>query len=125
VIGFFTLHHLHDLFRSFKAMALLLKPGGRLAFLEPNPLNPLYHIQIAITPGMSYRGECSLFQMRKKIIFPLLKEAGYVNITSATLGFFPPFLTNKSWGRKMESQLERFPLWQKILPFRIFKGELP
>src|SRR5262249_42958213 len=46
VIGFFTLHHLHDLGACFRGMRRLLRPRGRLVFLEPNPLNPLYYVQI-------------------------------------------------------------------------------
>src|SRR5205823_232831 len=57
VIGFFTLHHLHDLEGSLASMARLLRPGGRFAFVEPNAFNPLYYLQIAATPGMSFRGE--------------------------------------------------------------------
>ena len=41
VIGFFALHHMFDLHASFKAMEKLTKPGGIVAFLEPNALNPL------------------------------------------------------------------------------------
>lgn len=39
VIGSSVLHHL-DLDPALKAMARLLKPGGRLSFAEPNLLNP-------------------------------------------------------------------------------------
>jgi SAM-dependent methyltransferase len=125
VIGLFTLHHLHDLLRCFRAMASLLNPGGRLVFLEPNPFNPLFHIQLIFTPGMSYKGESKLLQMRKKPISKLLAKAGFVNMATTTFGFFPPFLANKSVGQKIESQLERIPIWKGILPFRIFKATLP
>jgi SAM-dependent methyltransferase len=125
VLGLFTLHHLHDLSKCFQAMADLLKPGGRLVFLEPNAFNPLFHVQILITPGMSYKGESTLLQMRKKPIFKSLARAGFVDIAATTFGFFPPFLANKSWGQKIESLLERVPVWKRLLPFRIVKARLP
>jgi len=42
VVGFFTLHHLYDVGRCLEAMVRLLRPGGRLVFLEPN-FRPLTH----------------------------------------------------------------------------------
>ena len=37
----------------------VLRPGGRVAFCEPVAWNPLYYLQIALTPGMSFSGEPS------------------------------------------------------------------
>ncbi len=57
VVGFFTLHHLTSLPDYFAAAARCLKPGGRLVFTEPNPWNPLFPIQITLTPGMRWAEE--------------------------------------------------------------------
>ncbi|MDQ3639902.1 MAG: class I SAM-dependent methyltransferase, partial [Actinomycetota bacterium] len=40
VIGFFVLHHVHDIEACFSTIGQLVRPGGRVAFLEPNPSNP-------------------------------------------------------------------------------------
>jgi len=54
VIGFFTLHHVHDIPACYRAMAQMVKPGGRIVFLEPNPEALVtnspdrHHSQIAI-----------------------------------------------------------------------------
>jgi ubiquinone/menaquinone biosynthesis C-methylase UbiE len=48
VIGFFTLHHFHNLRICFQALARLVKSGGTVCFVEPNAFNPLYYVQIFI-----------------------------------------------------------------------------
>ena len=65
VIGFFTLHHLHDLGGCLRAMRDLARPGGRIVFLEPNPLNPLYYLQMLVVPGMSWSGDKGILTMRE------------------------------------------------------------
>ena len=122
VVGFFTLHHLHDPQRCFKAMTRLLKSGGRLVFLEPNPYNPLYYVQILVTPGMTWQGEKGIIQMRPGIIFRAMQEAGLCRPSMTRFGFFPPFLANRRWGSRLESAFEGVPLWRTLLPFQLFRG---
>ncbi len=64
VVGFFMLHHLPDLAAGMRAIARLMKPRGRAAFIEPNPLNPFYYLQILFTPNMRWREERGILQMR-------------------------------------------------------------
>ena len=59
VVGFFALHHIHDLGLSLRSMSRLLVPGGRIAFLEPNPYNPLYYVQMAVKPEMTWEGDAA------------------------------------------------------------------
>jgi len=122
VIGFFMLHHLHDVQGCLRGMGGMLKPGGRLAFLEPNPCNPLYHLQILGTPGMSYAGECSLFQMRRSVVLEAMAQGGLGQTRLHRFGFLPPILMNRPGGSQVETLLERFPLWGPLLPFQIFHG---
>jgi SAM-dependent methyltransferase len=125
VVGFFMLHHLHDLPASFAAMARLVRPGGRLAFVEPNPYNLLFHLQPLVTPGMSYRAEKGMLHMRRGPVFRAMQGAGLRDLAMARYGFFPPFVTNRRWGAKVESVLERVPLWRPFLPFQLFRGDRP
>jgi len=125
VLGFFTLHHLHDLPASFYAIYELVKPGGRVLFLEPNALNPLYYVQIFCTPGMTWEGDGGVASMRQGVVFQAMRQAGLVNLKVKRFGFFPPFLTNQSWGPAIENRLERLFGWTKTLPFQIFSGEKP
>ena len=122
VVGFFTLHHLHDIPRCIEAMQHLLKENGRMIFLEPNAFNPLYYVQITLTPGMTWKGDGGIVKMRPGYILPAMKQAGLAGTEVSQFGFFPPFITNTPIGAKAEQILERFPPWQRFLPFQLFKG---
>lgn len=123
VIGFFMLHHLHNLNSSFTGIARFLKPGGRMVFLEPNPLNLLYYIQILLTPGMTWEGDKGIIKMRPSLISKAMQEAGIGKFTMSRFGFFPPFLANSNLGMSLEKYLESVPIWQTFLPFQLFRGE--
>jgi SAM-dependent methyltransferase len=125
VVGFFTLHHLHDLAGCLSAMAGLAKPGGRIVFLEPNPLNPLYYIQMLLVPGMSWSGDRGILNMREQKVFGAMAAAGLVKPRLERFGFFPPFVVNRRFGPGLEDALERFPLWRANLPFQLFRAEAP
>jgi SAM-dependent methyltransferase len=122
VVGLFTLHHLHDVAGSIASMARLLAPGGHLAFVEPNAFNPLYYVQIAATPGMSFRGERRLTSMRPGVILPALHAAGLSDVRFHRYGFFPPFLANRETGRRVERALERVSVLRPISAFQLFLG---
>ncbi len=125
VVGFFALHHFYDIPASFKAITHLAKPGALVMFLEPNAFNPLYYLQILLTPGMTWKGDKGVAKMRKKPIFQAMESAGLEQITIHRFGFFPPFITNTALGSVLESNFEKFPLWKAILPFQIFMGIKP
>jgi SAM-dependent methyltransferase len=124
-VGFFTLHHLHDLPASFAAMARVVRPGGRIAFLEPNPLNVLYYIQLAVAPGMSWHGDKGILRMRPRTVFGAMEGAGLKSPRLERFGLFPPFAANRRLGARLERWLERVPLWRPLLAFQLFRGDLP
>lgn len=103
----------------------LLRPGGRAAFLEPNPLNPLYYAQIAMTPGMRWKAERGILKMRPDFILAALKSAGMVNLAATRFGFFPPRIVNRPAGARLEGRLERIGFLEPFLPFQLFSGRLP
>ena len=76
IVGFFALHHMHELERCFRGMARMAKPGGRIVFLEPNAFNPLYYAQIAVTPGMTWQGDKGVAQMRMPVVGGAMTRAG-------------------------------------------------
>jgi SAM-dependent methyltransferase len=125
VVGFFTLHHLVDVERSMHGVRALLKPGGRVVFLEPNPLNPLYYLQVTFTPGMSWSAERGMLRMRPGPIAGAMAAAGLGDFGFERFGFLPPFLANLRWGGRAEAALERFPWWRANLPFQLFRGRVP
>lgn len=107
VVGFFFLHHLPALRPTFAAGARLLRPGGRVAFIEPNAFYPLFYLQILLTPGMSFEGDGGVARMRRGPFRRAWREAGLRDMSLDRYGLFPPFLANRSWGRRAESLLER------------------
>ena len=123
VVGFFMLHHLHDLPSSFRAMGRLLRPGGRIVFLEPNPLNALYYLQMLLVPGMSWQGDKGIVRMRRKVVFSAMGDAGLTGLAMGRFGFFPPFVTNRRFGARAEDILQTIPLWRRFLPFQLFRGD--
>lgn len=125
VIGFFVLHHVHDLEACFSTIGKLVRPGGRVAFLEPNPSNPLYYAQIFATREMSWEGERGMLDMRPKSLYPAMEKAGLCPTNFIRFGYFPPFVTNQRWGARLETALERVPVWQGAHPFQLFRGERP
>jgi SAM-dependent methyltransferase len=125
VVGFFTLHHLHDLVSCLRSMRSLARPGGRIVFLEPNPLNPLYYIQMLVVPGMSWRGDKGILNMQKRKVSDATRAAGLAPLAHERFGFLPPFAVNRPWGPRAEDALERVPLWSRLLPFQLFRADVP
>jgi 2-polyprenyl-3-methyl-5-hydroxy-6-metoxy-1,4-benzoquinol methylase len=124
VVGFFALHHLSDLRRAFEGVRALLRPGGRVAFAEPNPFNPLYYVQITATPGMSWRGDGGIVRMRRSIVGPAMSAAGFVPERTVMYGFFPPAIANRGVGAAVEERFERLTAIRRFLPFQVFSGRL-
>jgi SAM-dependent methyltransferase len=125
VVGFFVLHHLDGLAPCFRAVARLLRPGGRAVFVEPNPWNPLYYVQIAVTPGMRWQAERGIARMRARPVFAAFAAAGLARPSLRHFGFLPPFAANTAAGQRVEPWLERVPLWRPMLPFQVFRAERP
>jgi 2-polyprenyl-3-methyl-5-hydroxy-6-metoxy-1,4-benzoquinol methylase len=124
IIGFFVLHHLVDFDRIFRVLSCVLAPGGRVAFCEPVAWNPLYYIQIALTPGMRFSGERSLTSMTPGIILPALSRAGFVHPRSHRYGYFPPFLKNTRAGDAAERWLDRRTWIPFPHAFQVFTAQL-
>ncbi len=123
LLGVFVLHHLKNLDDSFAAMRRLLKPHGRMVFLEANAYNPLFYLQIALTKGMTWEGDKGIAQMRPGRIFRAMSGAGLQRLEIRRFGFLPSSLADRAWGPSIDALLERVPLWRPILPFQLFKAE--
>ena len=125
MIGFFVLHHLLDFPTVFSALAQVVRPGGRIAFCEPVAWNPLYYLQVLLTPGMRFAGEPSLTAMRPGKILPAMTAAGFVDARAHGYGYFPPQLKNHPFGDRLEARLERFSWTPFPHAFQIFSASRP
>jgi SAM-dependent methyltransferase len=123
VAGFFMLHHLHDLQPYFRAARRVLLPGGRLVFVEPNPLNPLYLVQIICTPGMRLREESGIYRMWPKAIQRAAEAAGFESFRTLRYGFLP----RAPYNLAARIGVERWPEYLtpvQLRPFQIFTARL-
>lgn len=120
VVGFFMLHHIRDLAGCFAGVARLLRPGGRAAFVEPNPLHAGYYVQIALSPGMTWAGDRGIVDMRPGKIARAMRAGGLAEPRTTRFGFLPPFLANRPWGARLERGLERVAPLRPISAFQLF-----
>lgn len=118
VIGSSVLHHL-DLLPSCRKILLLLKPGGRLAFAEPNMLNPQVFVERkfrAWFPRIS-ADETAFVRTKLKRV---LRQAGFEQIRVIPFDWLHP-ATPEAWlppVRGLGRVLEKIPL------VREFSGSL-
>lgn len=123
-VGFFTLHHMHDLGLVMRAIARVLTPGARVAFCEPNGFNPLFYAQILLTPGMTWRGDGGVSKMRPRVVLGAMEQAGFGELGVERFGLFPPFLVNRRWGGRLEQRLDPVLPMRWLRNFQIFHGTL-
>ena len=118
VCGFFILHHLPDRVRLMEAIRAVVKPGGRIAFLEPNRWNPLFLLQVAACPEMSWRAERGMFSFSASATLRLLERSGFEEIGLERFGFFPPQILDRVRGAlPVQRFLERLWPLDRFLPF--------
>lgn len=125
LVGFFVLHHLVDLPASFRAMRRLLRPGGRAAFIEPNGLNPLYPVQITLTPGMSWRSDRGVLRMTQRRLTRALCDSGFQSVRAERQGALPPALYNRPWGPALERTIERGRALPPVPAFQLIGASVP
>jgi SAM-dependent methyltransferase len=125
VVGFFVLHHLCDFKLIFTALAKVMRPGGRIVFCEPIAWNPLYYLQIMMTPTMRFAGEPSLMSMRPGVILPMLQASGFIDVKAHGYGYFPPVLKNHSLGNQIENWLNQYSWIPFPHAFQLFSANLP
>jgi SAM-dependent methyltransferase len=126
VVGVFLLHHLHDPGRTLARLFRLLRPGGRVAFVEPNRWNPLYALQISLCPDMKWSQERGLYRLSKRGFAGMFEQAGFEDRDVSRFGFFPPQIVNRFPNAlRWERSLERSRVLRPVLPFLIASGRRP
>lgn len=90
VCGFHVLHHLNqECLSALKERLAILSTKPNFAgwfFLEPNAANPLYALQILLTPAMSFREESGIWSNNYQ---EMLGTPGQ-RVLLGTIGLFPP-----------------------------------
>ena len=124
-VGFFILHHLPDVAQAFQGLRRVLKPGGRVAFCEPNAYYLPFYAQIVCSPSLRWKAERGVLNMRPSFVLAGLHRAGLVDLRVERFGFFPPSLANTQLGRTVERRLEEVALLRPLRAFQIFSGRVP
>jgi SAM-dependent methyltransferase len=91
IIGSSVLHHL-DIERAVARCLLLLKPGGRIAFAEPNMLNPQVFIERAlrfVPPFSRYTSPDETAFIRFRLC-AVLERAGFEDVRIRPFDFLHP-----------------------------------
>jgi glycosyltransferase involved in cell wall biosynthesis len=122
VVALFAVHHMHSFGLCIQSMSRLLKPGGRLAFLEPNPYNPLYYLQMAIRPSMTWSGDKGMLGMRPRPLLGAMSAAGLTDVRFRRFGFFPPAIADRPGAARLERAIESLSPLRPILPFQLVGG---
>jgi SAM-dependent methyltransferase len=118
VVGLFILHHIPDFETAIRNVASLVKPGGRIAFLEPNRLNPLFLVQVLACEDMSWEAEKGMFTLSEKRVARAYEAAGLSDVRGERFGFFPPPIFNRfAWSRRLEERIEAARVLHPVLPF--------
>jgi 2-polyprenyl-3-methyl-5-hydroxy-6-metoxy-1,4-benzoquinol methylase len=127
VVGSSVLHHL-DMDRSLPIVRELLRPGGRLAFAEPNYLNPQVCAERALRflPVFSYvaRDETAFLRWR---LADRLSAAGFVGVSVLPFDWLHP-RTPRRWIAAVSSmgmRIERIPLLREFAGSLLISARCP
>ena len=108
MVGYFMLHHLPELDRYFRSAHRMLRAGGRMVFVEPNPFHPLYPVQIACTPGMRWQAERGIYQLTPNRLRRAAAAAGFSSVRIRRYGSIPRAPYNWLARLRCERMLEPF-----------------
>ena len=111
IIGSSILHHL-DIDQSIQRIKVLLKPGGRIGFAEPNMLNPQVYLErrFQYLPMFSYTSPDETAFVRWKLAAKL-REAGFHDISIEPFDWLHPATPKSVIGtvRSIGKLLEMIP----------------
>jgi SAM-dependent methyltransferase len=124
VCGFFILHHVPQHADLFELIHEALRPGGRIAFIEPNRINPSFLLQVAISPEMKWEAEKGMFSFSARETMRRLRSAGFERVRVRRFGLCPPQLLDRAPRiLPLQHALERVPGVRRFLPFSLIVGE--
>jgi hypothetical protein len=109
-VSFHILHHLSYGQRS-EIYSYIKRTGAKAVFVEPNPWNPLFLLQLLVTPDMSFKEERQYLKLTKRRVFGEMAAAGLKNMSYRRICFLPPVLANTM----LHTFLRRFvPLFDRL-----------
>lgn len=105
---------------AFRNFIRLVKKGGKILIMEPNPLNPLFYLYYLFTYKNNLSEAGNIIHSRKDILVDLFVENGLNNIKIFRHSFLPTSLINR-WGfvRTMNRILCKLPFINTFAAFHI------
>jgi len=123
IVGFFFLHHLEDLRGAIRQMRRVLRPRGRMVFVEPNRRNPLFALQVLCCADMRWSEERGMFTLGRRKIREAFCAEGMRTPTLETFGAFPPqVLEWWPWTLSLQRRIEQWAVCRPVLPFRLISS---
>ncbi|WP_438958985.1 class I SAM-dependent methyltransferase [Porticoccus sp.] len=123
ITGFFMLHHLIDIKNAFVGMKQLLKPDGRILFVDVNPFCPFYYLQIFLSPTMRWKAEKGILNLTDAKLTAALTAAGFQDIAIYNYGILPPPLKNLRPGNWFEKQFDRIGFLKPVAAFKFISAK--
>jgi 2-polyprenyl-3-methyl-5-hydroxy-6-metoxy-1,4-benzoquinol methylase len=125
IIGSSVLHHL-ELSEAMKVIYRLLKPGGRIAFAEPNYLNPQIFIERKFRCFFPYVSKDETAFVRFTIA-RLFRSVGYIDVKVLPFDWLHPSTPSCliPWVSRMGSVLELFPLIREFSGSLLIQAQKP
>lgn len=126
VIGSSILHHLIDLEKALLEIKRVLKKGGKIAFAEPNMMNPQIMIQKNIKPIKNWLGdvenETAFFRWSLK---KCLEKYGFNSVKIEPFDFLHPLTPSFliSIVSKLGKALEKIPILKEIAGSLLIEGK--
>lgn len=123
VVGAHILHHVEDPDAVARRAFERLRPGGRAVFLEPNPWNPQWYVQITVNPRRRWRIERGFLRVWPWRVRQAFLRAGFRRCEVTTFGCFPPFVLNwLSGAMTLEAALERIRPLTRLFTLNLFRA---
>lgn len=104
----------------FKNFVKLIRKGGKILIMEPNPLNILFYLFFIVYYKGNKKEGHNIINSKKEILVKLLKEAGASNIKIFRHSFLPTSFINR-WGyvKNINNFLCSIPVVRDFAAFNI------
>ena len=129
VIGRGVLHHLEDPIQALIRIRTSLVPGGRVVFMDPNPLQPAWIPYHTFHPTLSWAFEKYLFRHTPWYNRRIMLQVGFDGVEIQHAGAIPPPFWRWSLIRKrlvgLEDRIRRLPGIRSLSLYQITVASRP
>jgi len=107
----------------FKNFVKLMRKGGKILIMEPNPLNPLYYIFYIFVYKNNFKEGFNIVNSRRETLIELLRDMGMGNMEIFYHSFLPTFfIRHWSFVKNINSFLCSIPVIRNFAAFNIISA---